>query len=130
MSERVSAFMRDFVRAFVAEARRVLVHGHGIEITEHIPTRLVWRSRGRETVADQRLNAIIHNGRLMARFASIQTIDIQRDGHREGAQRWNVSLHLGGRSRLHLASSTDATDASILAAHLSTLTGKKVQAFR
>jgi hypothetical protein len=37
---------------------------------------------------------------------------------------------MGGRARLHLASSNDATDASILAAHLSTLTGKKVQALR
>jgi len=129
MSGRVGAFMRAFAQAFVAEAKRVFVDRHGIEIAEQIPTRLVWRSRGRETVADQRLSAVIRNGRVMARFASIQSIDIQRDGG-DSTERWNVSLHMGGRSRLHLASSSDATDASILAAHLSTLTGKKVQAFR
>jgi hypothetical protein len=130
MSGRVVAFMRAFAHAFVAEARRVFVYRHGIEIAEQIPTRLVWRSRGRETVADQRLSAVMRNGRVMARFASIQSIDIQRDGHGDRAERWNVSLHMGGRSHLHLASSSDATDASILAAHLSTLTGKKVQALR
>lgn len=129
MSGRAVAFMRAFAQAFVAEAKRVFVDRHGIEIAEQIPTRLVWRSRGRETVADQRLSAVIRNGRVMARFASIQSIDIQRDGG-DRTERWNVSLHMGGRSRLHLASSSDATDASILAAHLSTLTGKKVQAVR
>jgi len=129
MSERVVEFMRAFARALAAEAKRVFVYRHGIEIAEQIPTRLVWRSRGRETVADQRLSAVMRNGRVMARFASIQSIDIQRDGG-DRSERWNVSLHMGGRSRLHLASSSDATDASILAAHLSTLTGKKVQALR
>jgi hypothetical protein len=129
MSERVIEFMRAFARALAAEAKRVFVYRHGIEIAEQIPTRLVWRSRGRETVADQRLSAVMRNGRVMARFASIQSIDIQRDGG-DRAERWNVSLHMGGRARLHLASSSDATDASILAAHLSTLTGKKVQALR
>ncbi len=130
MSGRVRAFVREVVLAFFAEARRVLTGAQDIEIVEQQDTRLVWRTGERETVADQRLRAVMSNGRVLARFDAIQSIDIRRMQRGDAPEVWDVSLALGGRSRVRVACSTDATDASILAARLSTITGKKVQAVR
>jgi hypothetical protein len=130
MSGRVWAFVHEFVRAFFAEARRVLTGAQDIEIIEQQDTRLVWHTGGRETVADQRLRAVMSNGRVLARFDAIESIDIRRTQRGDAPEMWDVSLHLAARSRVRVARSTDATDASILAAHLSTITGKKVQAAR
>lgn len=130
MTGRVLAFVKDFARAFVAEARRVFSPTLDIEIVEQQGPRLVWRSGGREVVADQRLRAVLSNGRVLARFDAIQSVDIQHHRGNDTPEAWSVNLGLGGRSRVRVGRCSDATDASILAAHLGTLTGKKVQALR
>lgn len=129
MSGRALAFVKEFVRAFVAEARRVFIPTHDIEIVEQQGPRLVWRSGGREVVADQRLRAVLSNGRVLARFDAIQSVDIlQHHRGNDTPEIWSVNLGMGGRPRVRVGRCNDATDASILAAHLGTLTGKKVRA--
>ena len=130
MSGTVFTFVREFVAAFFAEARRVFGGESGIEILTQEDKRLAWRSCGRESVADHRLRAVTTNGRLQARFEAIQAIDIQREQRGDSPETWHVCLSLGERKRVHVASSTDATDASILAARLGTLVDRQVRAFR
>ncbi len=130
MSRDMWRFASEVGAAFLAEARRVFSGESDIEMLTQENTRLVWRSCGRDTVADLRLRAVTNRGRVLARFDAIRAIAIQREQRGDSQETWHVYLSLGERKRIKVASSTDATDASILGARLSTLTGAEVRAFR
>ena len=119
-------FVKDFAAAFVAEARGVFAPVYAIEVLKHDERQLIVRSEKRTVIADKRFGTVKHGTRVLTTFNRIESIDVQRDGGSEGAETWSVSLYLNWHTRIQIGRSTDPTEASICAAHLSTVTGKKV----
>ena len=119
-------FARAFVRAFVGEAKSAFTPSCGIEIVEQDDTRLVLRAVGREIVVNKRYRTVKSGQKVLARFDSIRAIEVAREHGDDGPETWKVSLYLSWWSRVHIGWTDDATDASIVGAHLSTVTGKKV----
>jgi hypothetical protein len=79
-------------------------------------------------VVDTKSRVITRNGRQFVQFDQIQTVDVthlREDG--DSPERWRVQLNTGLLSCKTLLVTTDDADASILAARLSTLTGKRVR---
>lgn len=79
-------------------------------------------------VVDTKSGVITRNGREFVQFDQIQTVDVthMREDP-DSPERWRVRLNTGLLSSKTLLVTTDDADASILAARLSTLTGKRVR---
>ena len=127
-SSEFTQFVGDFFRAFFAEAKRVVAPNFAIEIVVHDERHLVLASEGRQVVVDNRFSTVKSGTKVLTLFDAIQSIDIQRQHNDDGPETWNVSLYINWHSRVQIGRTSDATEASIVAAHLSTITGKKVLA--
>ncbi|WP_372527562.1 hypothetical protein [Piscinibacter sp.] len=121
-------FIRDFVRALGVEARRFAVWSNAIEIVEQNENCLVLRANNRRIVADKLARTIKAGNRVVASFDSIRSIDIKYFCTGDGPEWWTVSLCLGRHRRVPIGKTSDDAQASIAAARLSTITGKKVVA--
>lgn len=124
----IRQFARDFLRAFAGEAQGLLAPNIGIEIVEQDERRLVTLSERRQVVVDKRFGTVKCGAKVLASFDAIQSIDIQHQRGDDVAEAWNVSLYLSWYARVQIGRTDDATEASIVAARLSTITGKKVLA--
>lgn len=124
----IRQFARDFMRALAGEATDLLAPSIGIEIVEQDDRRLVTLSERRQVVVDKRFGTVKCGTKVLALFDAIQSIDIQHQHDDGGTEAWNVSLYLSWYARVQIGRTGDATEASIVAARLSTITGKKVLA--
>lgn len=115
------------VRLLLA-AKDFILSSDAIEILEQSDTQLVLASGRREIVVNKRFGTVKSGQRVLARFADIRAIEIQRRRDDDGPDTWSVSLALSWWSSVHVGRTEDATEASIVAARLSTITGKKVVA--
>lgn len=129
MRSRRSRLLR-FPREFVRELFTELAGPPDMAVVDHTDQRLVIRSGHVEFVVDRNVGTVARAGREVARIDAIRSIDIARIKDDDGPERWTVSLYLLWFSRVRIGSTTDDVDASIVAAHLSTITGKKVLAWR
>jgi hypothetical protein len=120
-------FLR-FLRDFFGEFAHELLDRPEMALVDHSEHRLVIHSGDVEFVVDRRVGTVARSGRPVARIDAIRTIDIGRTKDEDGPEYWTVSLYLSWFSRVHIGSTTDDVEASIIAAHLSTITGKKVLA--
>lgn len=81
-------------------------------------------------VLDRRSRLITKQGSLFLRFDAILSIDVVHSrGHDERPDCWKVKLKTGPLWGRTLLSTTDDADASILAARISTITGKPVRSY-
>jgi hypothetical protein len=99
-------------------------------LVDHTDKRLVIRSGTVELVVDRQVGTVARAGRKVASIEAIRSIDIARSDEEDGPERWSVSLYISWFSRVHIGDTYDDVNASIIAAHLSTITGKKVLAWR
>jgi hypothetical protein len=85
------------------------------------------RSQGEELVADRRLGLVRRGATTLARFDQIRSIDIRHHrGGNDEPEHWSINLHLSWYSQVFIGKTTDAAEASIIAAYLGTLTGLRV----
>jgi hypothetical protein len=119
-----------YLRKFFSAVEEIFDMTESIEMTEQGDKRLVITSSGRQLVADNARRAFTSSGNVVARFDAIQSIDVKRTESENGPTVWTVSLYLSWFSRVHVGRTTDDAEASIVAARLSTITGKKVLAWR
>jgi hypothetical protein len=123
-------FLRDFARAFVAQARRFLVWSHNIDVIDVQPNRLVLNSNNRRVIADRRTRNIMAADRVIASFDAVESIEIRHFENGDGPAYWTVSLATTARKRVPIGKTFDDAQASVAAARLATITSKKVVAVR
>jgi hypothetical protein len=119
-------FAKSFVREFFGEAKRALLPNYRIEIVDQDDIRLVLNSMGREIVVNGRYRTVKSGEKVLARFDAIQSIEVARQTSDDGTDTWKVSLYISWLSRVHIGRTSDAAEASIVGARLSTITGKKI----
>ncbi len=129
MRRRDTGWLRRLRRFFTA-VERAFDTSESIEMIEQGEHRLVIRSNGAQLVADRRRRAFTRSERVVARFDDIESIDVKHRSNDDGPSTWTVSLHMSWFSRVHVGSTSDDAEASIVAARIATITGKKVLAWR
>jgi hypothetical protein len=103
----------------------------GIHIKVDSPARLVieagWLWTTRSHTFDATRRVVLRNGRVLARFNQLHSVDVRAVHDRYGAVTgYAIALHRGWLDNLHLGSTSDDAEASIVAARISTITGLKV----
>jgi len=121
----ISNFSREFIRSLFAEAKSVLSSVCEIEMVSEDASQLVLQSSDRNTVINKRHRTVKTGTELLARFDEIKFIDITRHLNDNGSDSWSVSLSLSWFSSVNIGRTTDDTNASIVAARIGTITGKK-----
>jgi len=116
MLQRIWKFLR---RAFGVRA---------ITVDFESPTRLELRYFDLSTVFDRSENRITQNGRAVADLSMVDCIELYESGrHSRGTPQWIVTLRVRGDRRIEVGQVTDSVDASIVCAHIATVTGRKVE---
>jgi hypothetical protein len=109
---------------------RLLWYGDSLDILEDTPERLVVKSaRGRFTF-DRLRRAVLRKHRILTAFDEIESIDLETvpiDTHRCC---WSLSLNRERGSSIYVGRTIDDAQASIVAAHIATVTGKPVVAIK
>lgn len=121
--------------AFLSRLWNMLQQGGagGLHIRLDSPARLVIESRWLWTTRTHTFDAarrvVLRDGRVLARFDQLHSVDVRTlhddSGHVAG---YAIALHRGWFDNLHLGSTPDDAEASIVAARISTITGLKVLA--
>jgi hypothetical protein len=123
------------VRPFFSKSLSILAEGlrdvfatnYSLEILQHDDRLLVLKTGNRSVVTDKRFQTVKTGESVLATFDAIKSIDITANSNDDGPPFWVVSLNLNWHSSVRIGESSDATQASIVAAHMSTITGKKVR---
>ena len=116
-------------RAVFTQAWQIVSPSYSIAILANDDLRLVLQHGGHEIVADRRDRTVRSGTRVLASFDAIESIDIRHCGSDEdGPEFWEISLRRRGNVRTLIGRSSDGTEASIVAARLATVTGRKVRA--
>jgi hypothetical protein len=101
-----------------------------VSFDELSPHRTEVRIGSTRLVLDTRSRLITQHGTAFLRFEQIRSIDVvhqRRDN--DGPEQWRVRLRTGLLFYRTLLVTTDDADASILAARLATITGKRVYSY-
>lgn len=122
----IQQFVRQFLEALAQELRSFLGLPGKLEILSEGNTRFVALIGRRELVADKVTQQIRSGSRVLAPFKSITAIELAYTRRGDDQETWEVALHLLRNRRVSIARLADDTDASILAARLSTITGARV----
>lgn len=104
----------------------LLMSSHELELLESDENFVRIRSQGEDIVADGRLRIVRRGATTLVRFEQIRSIDLRHHRGDEDAEHWTVSLHLSWYSQVFIGRTTDSAEASIVAAHLGTITGHRV----
>jgi len=88
-------------------------------------TEFSWQ--GRPFLFDRSSRTISRAGRIVATYDAVRSIGISEHRDEGQAMSWSVFLEIGFLRNVTVGSTEDQTDASIAAAHLATVTGKKVR---
>ena len=98
-----------------------------IRIEAQSPNRLVLNANSRLIAADGIARMISAHGRSIASFDAIDSIGIRRFTNGKRREWWVVSLCLVGQRTVRIGRTMDDVQASLAAAALSTVTGKRVR---
>ena len=124
------SFLQALASFLAVTFSRVFVAFSWIKIEAHSPDRLVLNANSRPIVADKPSRMISAYGRPIARFEVIDAIDVRHFTNGKRFEWWVVSLHLLGQHTIRIGSTVDDVQASLVAAALSTVTGKRVRALQ
>lgn len=105
----------------------ILVPLSQIEIEIDTKDRLELSADGWPIVFERSSQVVSHSGRVVARFSSVETVDIAHFINGKGFEWWVLSLVLRGSKKIALGRSTDGVQISIVAAHAATILGKNVR---
>ncbi len=122
----IQQFIREFLEALAHEARTFFGLPGTLEVLDEESDRFVALVGRREVVADKVSQQVRTGGRLVAPFKAITTIEIAYARKGDDHETWEVALRLLRNKRVSVGRLADATDASVLAAKLSTITGAQV----
>lgn len=78
------------------------------------------------TVFDRSTGQVLQNGKLVALLASVERIELHKPMNQEGRANWFVTVRLSGARTVEVGQTTETTDASIIGARISTVTGRPV----
>ena len=109
--------------------RRLLRYAVGtryIDIDHTSATRLELRCGATKTIFDKESARVLQNSRLVGTFGVIDRIELHQPRDQEGPENWFVTLQLEGRRQVEVGKVTDQTDASLVGARISTITGRPV----
>jgi len=120
--------LKQIWQALVAALGQFFAAYSWIEIVEEKKDRLVLSVNTRHVIADNVSRLVSAAGRSVASFEAIQSVEVQHCRNGKRLEWWVVSLHLLGGRRLRIGRTADEVQASIVAAHLSTILGKGVLA--
>lgn len=84
---------------------------------------LVLKYGGLRTVFDRESSKILQNGKLVGVLNLVDRVQLHRPLPQEGRANWYVTVHLQGARQVEVGQTTDRTDASLIAAHIATVTG-------
>jgi hypothetical protein len=118
--------MLDWLRNLFSGLDNLLMSPYQLELVDSDENFVRIRSQGEDIVADRRLRIVRRGATTLVRFEQIRSIDIRHHRNDDELEHWSVSLHLSWYSQVFIGRTTDSTEASIVAAHLSTLTGLRV----
>jgi hypothetical protein len=90
------------------------------------PGLLTLNANGLTVIVDRQANAVTVEGRTVASFNAIDSIEIEYVVAARRPPWWRVGLRIIPAGSVLIGESDDSTEASIAAAHLSTVTGKPV----
>ena len=122
-------FSREVVRELFAQARQLLAPVYKIDFADQDSATLVLTCSRRQLVVNRRYHTVKSGSKVLAVFDAIKSIDItHRAAFDETPECWTVDLKTGLLSGVRVGRTTDAVEASIVGARLSTFTGKPVRA--
>lgn len=122
----IQQFVREFLEAVAHEFRSAFGLPGRLEVLAEENDRFVALVGRRELVADRIAQQVLCGGRLLAPFKAITAIEVSHTRQGDDYETWEVALRLLRNRRVSLGRLADDTDASILAAKLSTATGARV----
>lgn len=120
--------LRDFLNAFFVQAKSVLAPFSSLEIVQQDDDQLILKNNSRQFIVSKRYRTVKSGTRVLARFDAIETIDVAHLYDDDEPEYWSVRLNVKGSFLPVIIGHTlNDVDASIVAARISTLTGKKVR---
>lgn len=108
----------------------ILVGLSDIEIEKENENRLVLNADGWLVTFDKPPETVSYAGRMVASFASVDSINIQHFINGKRFEWWVLSLKLRTGKRLTIGRSIDSVQISIAAAHAATIMGKNVRTIK
>ena len=100
-----------------------------IEIENESRDHLVLNVNSRRIIFNKRSQTVSSSGQVLTSFRTIASIDIDRCVDEDDGVYYAVCLRQAGRRSIEIGRTKDEVQASIAAAHISTITGKEVRAF-
>jgi hypothetical protein len=110
----------------LAWSRVSALWSHSLTVVTERPGFLMLNANGLMVVADKGSSTVTIEGRTVASFNAIQRIEIEYVVAARSAPWWRVRLQVIPAGSVPVGETDDSTDASIAAAHLSSVTGKPV----
>jgi len=123
----MATFLQTVADILIGAAGSVFVALAWIRIEAQSTDRLILSANGRLIVADTGGRMISSYGKPIAHFDAIGTIDIKHVAAGKGREWWVVSLRVPGQRTVRIGKTANDVQASIAAAALSTITGKRVR---
>jgi len=118
--------LRDFFNAFFVRAKSVLAPFSSLEIVQQDDNQLILKNNSRQFIVSKRYRAVKSGTHVLARFDAIESIDIAHHCS-DDDEYWSVRLNVKDSFLPVIIGHTlNDVDASIVAARISTFTGKKV----
>ena len=96
------------------------------EIIEDSPTVLAVQSQRTLTEFNRQTGEIHQNSRYVGRMPLVEWIEVRQSHVPRDSIRFVIALDIGAHRQVELGYSHDPTEASIIAAHIGTATGKPV----
>jgi len=97
-----------------------------VRITDDSPMRLAVQYGGSITDFHRQTGDILQNSRLVASFSTVERIELRQVQRAHEPLRWEIGLRLEGDRHVRVGLSPEPEEASIVAAHIGTATGKPV----
>jgi hypothetical protein len=110
---------------FRREIRKVFGYRF-IEVVEDKPALLSLSCGLTKTDFDRVNSKVLQNGRLVAMAQLVEKIELHQPANQDGPLNWFITLHVRGSRQVEVGQITDSTDASIIAARISTVVGRPV----
>lgn len=97
-----------------------------LEISEDLTSRVTLQYGKTTTTFDKTTSRVEQNGRLVAMVSLIENIELHQPCNQDGPPNWYVTINIRGARQVEVGQVTDKTDASIVAARISKVTGRPV----
>lgn len=108
-----------------------LFSGNEVEIFDDANQKLRLQTGGQSLVIDGRQHTVSLNGRVVARFDEVKFVHIrQSSANADHPPEWFVVMHVGLFRNIHVGRTRDDAQASIVAARIATVMGKRVSAWK